>query len=347
MRITLAGLLLLVLAVLPLAAQEGPDVTLVTLRSEALEGNLLGDPAEQQFAIYLPPGYHESEERYPVLYLLHGVGDTFGVWTGRHQIPALLDRLTGEGAIEPLIVVMPNGRNRRLGSFYLDSPVIGGWQTFIASELVGHVDANYRTIAAPASRAVAGHSMGGFGAINFGMRRPDVFGVVWAMSPCCLGFSEDIGWGNPYWFRAAGFSKPEDVQDAIRQGDLYPVAIIGMASALSPNPEQPLLVDLPIRAVGGELMPNEPVYTKWFDQFPTNRVAEARDALKGLGLLAIDYGIDDQFAHIPATTARFARELARYRIPHRLEVYDGDHRAVLPERLERIVLPAISAALDR
>ena len=129
------------------------------------------------------------------------------------------------------------------------------------------------------------------------------------------------------------------------KGDFYPVALIALAAALSPNPDRPMLVDLPVRRLRNELLPAEPVYTRWHEQFPVQRVAEARESLSRLRLLVLDYGIDDQFTHIPAGTAAFSRELVRYRIPHRLDVYDGDHRAQLPDRLRAVVFPTLSKAL--
>src|SRR6185295_1537556 len=89
----------------------------VSFTSAALKGNLLGDPADQKFAVYLPPGYDASAERYPVIYLLHGIGDDYQTWTDGYHVPAMLDSLIVTKRIAPLIVVMPNGRNRFLGSY--------------------------------------------------------------------------------------------------------------------------------------------------------------------------------------------------------------------------------------
>lgn len=107
------------------------------------------------------------------------------------------------GTLAEMIVVMPNGRCQVLGGYCLDSPVTGGWATFIKAELVGWVDSTYRTFARRESRAVVGLSMGGFGAIQMGIRASDVFSVVDAMSPCCLDFVEDAGYGNIAGWRSA------------------------------------------------------------------------------------------------------------------------------------------------
>ena len=172
------------------------DVRVMKIDSQALAGNQTGDPAEQQFAVYVPPGYETSKARYPVVYLLHGIADSYEVWTDAWKIPEQLDRLIAAKKVEPMIVVMPNARNRFLGSYYINSSVTGRWSDYIADDLVKLVDSAFRTIAKPESRGVAGHSMGGYGAIRFGMERPDVFRAVYAISPCCLDTVEDIGWGN-------------------------------------------------------------------------------------------------------------------------------------------------------
>ncbi|HEX8825637.1 MAG TPA: alpha/beta fold hydrolase, partial [Archangium sp.] len=201
------------------------------VHGRALEGNALGDPADQDVHVYLPPGYASStERRYPVLYLLHGFNGSPEMWTSSLQ------------EVKELIVVMPNGANRLGGSFYLDSAVTGGWEDFIVREVVGYVDANYRTLAQPASRGIAGHSMGGYGALRLGMRHPDVFGAVYAMAPCCLALEEDLGPDNPAWGRLATFKDRAQLEAAARQGEFYPLLLSALAAAVSPNPHHPPLL---------------------------------------------------------------------------------------------------------
>ena len=69
------------------------------------------------------------------------------------------------------------------GSFYVNSPVTGNWEDFITQDVVGYVDSHFRTLAQAESRGITGHSMGGFGALNIAMHRPDVFSAVYSMSP--------------------------------------------------------------------------------------------------------------------------------------------------------------------
>src|SRR6185295_9806735 len=73
------------------------------------------------------------------------------------------------------------------GSMYSSSVTTGDWETYVAGDLVAYVDAHYRTIPNRLSRGLAGHSMGGYGAVRIGMKRPDVFSSLYLMSSCCLG----------------------------------------------------------------------------------------------------------------------------------------------------------------
>lgn len=330
----------LFLVAIPAAAQTEGTIRSLKITSTALQGNLLGDPAEQDVAVYLPPGYDSSgDRRYPVLYLLHGFAGGIADWTQHWNLKGAMDAVIRSGQ-PPFLVVMPNGNTRLGGGFYVDSPVSGKWETYILRELVPVIDRDFRTAAAPASRGVAGHSMGGFGALRFGMRYPEVFGSVYAMSPCCLDLADDLGHGNTAWKKAIGFRSPEDIGKAMEEEDFYPVAIYALASSISPNPAKPpFFVDLPVRHVRGELMPDDVVYELWRASFLLAQLPAHRASLLRLRGIAIDYGTSDQFAHISTTTPDFSRELARLRIPHRLDVYDGDHRQKIPERLRTHVLP--------
>ncbi len=337
-----AALVLSLLVALPAIAQSESAIRYLKINSSALAGNLLGDPAEQEVAVYVPPGYDQSgDKRYPVLYLLHGIGGGFTDWTQHWDLRSAMDAVI-RSTQQPFLVVMPNGGNRLGGGFYLDSPVSGKWETYLVRELVPRIEHDFRTTT---TRGIAGHSMGGFGAVRLGMRHPEVFSSVYAMSPCCLDLAEDIGYGNTSWKKALAFQSPADLVKSLQEGDFYPVAIYALASAISPNPDKPpFYVDLPMRHVNGELMPDDATYELWRTSLPMAQLPSYRANLLRLRALAIDYGTSDQFAHIITTTPAFSRELARLRIPHRLDVYDGDHRQKIPERLRTTVLPFFAAA---
>jgi S-formylglutathione hydrolase FrmB len=125
--------------------------------------------------IVLPSAYEaDASRRFPVVYLLHGAGGNHTNWTGLTDVGALADEYE-------LIVVCPDGGST---SWYFDSPLDPRYQfeTFIAEEVVAHIDANYRTQATRQQRAIGGLSMGGHGALFLAIRHPDVFGTALVMS---------------------------------------------------------------------------------------------------------------------------------------------------------------------
>lgn len=95
----------------------------------------------------------------------------------------------------------------------------------------------------------------------------------------------------------------------------------------------------------GEVVLDEPAYDRYLDAFPVRQVRQARDSLRDLRGLALDVGLGDQFLHIPAGTLALSQQLGEERIPHRLDVYDGDHRQQVSERLETVVLPWVGERL--
>lgn len=336
---------------IPVVAQPTADVAgrvvEVEVPAPALTGNLLGTPLAQGAAIYLPPSYdREVNRRYPVVYLLHGIFDNYGVWLENFEVPAILDRLIAAGNVPELVVVMPNGGNLYGGGFYRNSPVSGRWGDYITDDLVGFVDAQFRTLANDDSRAIVGHSMGGYGALHLAMTRPDVFSVVWALSPCCLAATDDFGFGNDAWKRAAQITTSEDLQNLLASRDFYPIAVLGIVTAFSPDPDQPPVYgDFPFDIVRGEVVLDDDAYDRYLDTLPVRQVHGARDALRALRGLALGVGLGDQFLHIPTGTLEFSQRLGAERIPHLLDVYAGDHRQLVGDRLETLILPWIGSRL--
>ena len=330
------------IAVALIANAATARVERLTIHSPSLAGNPAGESADQQVIVYLPPSYDSTpQRRYPVIVLLHGIADSPEIWLSAHHVPELLDAKGPEA-----IVVMPNGATKFLGSFYVNSAVNGRWEDYIADDVVRYVDAHYRTLARPESRGVAGHSLGGFGALVMAMHRPDVFRSAYALSPCCLDAVEDIGYGNAAWMRARAFTGDADAEKSLAANDFYPVAIVALGRALAPNPQAPLLFDFPVRKAGPELMPSDPAYTKWREAFPVRQVPRYAANLRQMKGLVIEYGLDDQFAHIPIATPAFAQALTDARVPHTLDVYLGDHRQRVNERLASKVFPFFATTLE-
>src|SRR5690348_6587740 len=123
----------------------------------------------QEVVVYLPPGYSQHPaRRYPVLYLLHGWPGTPSAFLHELRMGVVDDTDTARGTARPLILVMPYGST----GVFTDKEWANGyrphedWETFLAHDVVGAIDARYRTIRSGGGRAVAGLSEGGYGAIN-------------------------------------------------------------------------------------------------------------------------------------------------------------------------------------
>lgn len=184
-------------AVTSTAAAQGGVIHRDSVPAPALKHNMVGDPSWDRVSVYLPPSYSTRiRRRYPVLYFLHGfAADDRALVKGAYQnmnIRISMDSLIRSGAVGEMIVVMPSARNAFDGSFYTNSPVSGNWEQFIARDLVNYVDRKYRTLRTRKARGLAGHSMGGYGALRVGMRHPETFSAVYALSACCLAFTDSV-----------------------------------------------------------------------------------------------------------------------------------------------------------
>lgn len=335
------------------ATTEAGRLVADTFDTPALAGNLLGDPTRQPAWIYLPPDYDEEvDRRYPVLYLLHGVLDGPTVWIEPvyqgMTIQFTMDSLIGAGRVREMIVVIPNGRNAYGGSYYRNSATTGNWGDAIARDLVAHVDRRYRTIPEAAGRGIAGHSMGGYGAIHLGMLHPEVFSVVYGINPCCLCCLEsDVSPEDTtqIWWRLDEFRSSDELWAALDRDDFWPIVVVAAAAAFSPAPERPpLYVELPVRVEGGRAVRTD-AFERWEESNPVANVALRAEALRSLRGLAFDSVFDDEFAHILPSTQALSDSLVVHDVPHRYEVYEGDHRNRMRERMATVILPWISEKL--
>ena len=352
------SLLVILIFVTVISAQAIKQGTLLRekIHGVSLEKNVSGESAMRNVAIYLPPSYKFApEKRYPVVYLLHGIGDTedewIKAWTNKNDGYATLqdemDKGVSEGKFGEMIVVMPDERTNAFGSFYVNSSVTGNWDDFTTKELDAYVDTKFRTLAKPESRGIGGHSMGGYGAITLGMKHPEVFSVVYAMNPAVIGWGGDLTINSPNF---ANILKIKSVDELMKTNDLYTMATVTLAQAFSPNPNNPpFLVDFPFAMVDGKLQPAAPAYAKWEENFPVNMVKPYKSNLLKLRGFRFDSGYEDEFKFIPINSRALSAELAKNGVEHIFEEYNGDHRNRMWSRTGRLyneVLPYFWLLLD-
>jgi S-formylglutathione hydrolase len=310
----------------------------VKVHGKSLDGNLMGESASPEVSIYLPPSYaKERGRRYPVVYLLHGYTGTdlsyFGD-SGR-QLHLIAERVYGTGSAREMILVMPNAMNAYGGSMYSNSVTAGNWEGYIADDVVAYVDQNYRTLATRDSRGLAGHSMGGYGTMRIGMKRPDVFSAIYALSSCCL---------NEGTVRPPRDGQPSPAE-SIRtveeaKGNRAAQGTLARAAAWAPNPANPpLFLDLPTKS--GEVQPA--VAVKWAANSPVAMLDQYVANLKKLKAIAMDIGLQDTLI---SGNRLLDEGLTRFGVVHTFETYEGDHNNRIPQRLEEKVLPFFSNTLS-
>jgi len=162
--------------------------------------------------VYTPPGYNDPAQaatHYPVLYLLHGSPDPNGdSWVRFGRAPEIVDRMIVTDNFPPIIVVCPNANG--IGTFgdseYIDAPAYSRRrrsatriESFIDKDLVAWTDKNFRTIDDPRARILGGASSGGYGAVNIGLKHPDIYSMMISLSGYYR--ADPTGWARPVWGR--------------------------------------------------------------------------------------------------------------------------------------------------
>jgi enterochelin esterase-like enzyme len=139
----------------------------------------------RKMQVYMPPGY-SADKKYPVLYLLHGIGGDETEWQRFAHPNRLLDNLIAEGKAEPMIVVMPNGRaqknDRPEGNIYAAAPAFAAFEKDLLEDVIPTIEAKYSVRKDRESRALAGLSMGGGQTLNFGLAHLDTFAWIGGFS---------------------------------------------------------------------------------------------------------------------------------------------------------------------
>jgi S-formylglutathione hydrolase FrmB len=313
----------------------------LTIDSEALAGNPLGDPAERPLWAYLPPGYDDDPgRRFPAVYVIQGFTGQLDMWRNREPFrPNYLEAAdelfaVGDehGPVPPAIVVYVDCWTSLGGSQFLNSPATGRYQDFLCDDVVPFVDARFRTDPRPEARGIQGKSSGGYGAMVNAMLRPDRFrGLAShagdALFETCYvkGFAdvarclrdEYDGSYERFWedFRSrVAMTKPSD-------GEL--VETYAYAAAYSADPDGS--VRLPFDTATGMLI--DEVWARWLEMDPVRMAPRHADALRSMRGIWLDAGRRDEW-YLDNGAVAMSRELEKIGVGHTLELFDAGHMSI-------------------
>jgi putative esterase len=296
----------------------------MTVESEVLGENPLGDPPRRPLFVYLAPGI-KAGARVPSVYLLQGYSGQLDTWLARKpfepNILERLDRMFAAGNCPPAVVVFVDAWTSLGGAQFINSAGTGRYMDYLCDEVVPFVDDRYGT---SDRRGVAGHSSGGYGAAVTSMLRPDVFSAFAshagdALFECC--YLPDF----PAVARAlrdhfdGSFAV---LLERLREADTFDWSRFGpalsayaMAAAYSPG-------RLPFEIETGRLI--EDVWRLWLRWDPVRMASEHADALRAMRRIYLDAGRRDEY-FLDLGAQAFSAELTRLGIDHTLELFDGGH----------------------
>lgn len=337
---------------LALFARESPafdkgSVIEREIRAASLRNSKIGTDSVRSLAIYLPPGYASSRQRYPVVYVLpNPIGDFRDDFT-RHGAAGIFDRAIAARVIPPCIFVYADFSTPLGVSWYANSPVTGRWDDFAVKELVPYIDANFRTLARSSSRAIVGNFIGGYGALRLGFLHPDVFGTVYAMHPVGTWSGVEVFTSRPDWALLAHANSLAQVRNAG-----FSTLFLSMFQAFLPNTAQaPLYVDLPVEQTSGHFSVDADRMRLLRSRFfIAELIPQHVDQIKRLRALEFDWPRSDSiYDHVYANQA-LTHLLNEYGIEHEAEEFNGigedDPYWGKGARITKAVLPFLGAHLD-
>ncbi len=319
---------------------ERPRGTVVEIEvdSQALCGNMIGDPHRRRVAVYLPEDYENSGSDYPLFVALAGFtgsGLKMLAWQSfGESLPQRIDRLVAEKKMGPAVFALPDGFTSLGGNQYIDSLAVGQWEKFLIDEMIPQLESKFRIRVGREHRALFGKSSGGYGALVHGMRHAETWGAV-------ASHSGDAGFEHLYLPEfpkaldalAAHGGDIRSFVDALRKankirGDqFHALMTFAMAATYAPEKTAPLGIELPVDPHTCEL--DEGRWRRWLKHDPVRIVDEvdARENLTSLRGLYFDCGSRDQY-FIHYGNRALARKLVAAGIVHTYEEFPDNHSGV-------------------
>jgi S-formylglutathione hydrolase FrmB len=306
-------------------------IVVLTIESEALKGNPLGDPHVRRLHLIVPDDLRDGDAVPCVWYLSGHAAVSRGMLSDdpwQEGLEERVVRLRRAGKLGKMIVALPDAFTKFGGAQYLGSTAVGDYETYLFSEVRGAICGRF----AISKHAIAGKSSGGYGAIVHAMRRPDLFSAV-----AC--HSGDMG------FRLALTGEIATLMNAVRDHGsieafvrafertqkkregrwLGPVSVLALAAVYSPDPSKPMGIELPFDLEKGEI--DERVFARWLAYDPVVMIdtEQSQEALKRSKLVYVDCGRRDEY-QLHWGARAFHRKLEQYGIAHQYEEFDDGHR---------------------
>ncbi len=320
---TLPFLLLPFLTIQSTFGQLSGQLITEKLPSIILRENRIGLDPNREVRIYLPPGYAQSAQSYPVLYYFHSVFTSSEKQFEDGRLVKLLERGFAEGVVSEFIVVAADYSTPTTGCVYENSPVSGRWLDFTTQELLPFIDNRFRTIRSRDSRALAGDFMGGRGALKLAMTHAELFSVVYALHPVATG-TGTLPWSalSIDWEK---IHQAESFAD-LGEDDFRTRLFVTISQGFLPNPDRPpFYCDFFVEIENGKptfLPENARKAQVGFHLEETLYTAAAK--LRTMRGIAFDWGrFDPTPVHVYANNA-FSRQLENLGIAHEAEEYRGD-----------------------
>jgi hypothetical protein len=309
----------------------------LTVESELLAGNPLGDPARRPLYVYLPPGVDDDGE-YASVYVIQGFTGQLDMWLNRFPAePTIIERLDemfASNDCPPAVVVFVDAWTSYGGSQFINSASTGPYMDYLCDEVVPFVDGRYPTAAGRNHRGLSGKSSGGYGAMVVPMLRPDVFGALAshagdALFEACYApdfpavarkLRDDYDGSFDVFFERFRAAETLDFDSFGKPFEAY-----GYAACYSPDEANPGKALLPFDIGTGRIA--EKIWERWLAWDPVRMAPKHGDALASMKRIYLDAGRSDEwFLDLGATA--FARELDGLGIEYSLDLFEGTHMGI-------------------
>jgi enterochelin esterase-like enzyme len=315
----------------------------LTVESELLVGNPLGDPARRPLYVYRPPGVAAGTDGstsgpLPAVYVIQGFTGQLDMWLGRSAFEATLverlDAMFASGECPPAIVVLVDAWTSRGGSQFLNSGSTGRYLDYLCDEVVPFVDRRYPTRADRDHRGLSGKSSGGYGAMVVPMLRPDVFGALASHAGDAL---FEVAYLPEFPLAARALRDRFDGSIEVMYAQLAqapsfdygafgpPMEMYGYACAYSPDPDRPGEALLPFEVPTGRLV--DDVWERWLALDPVRMVAGHRDALRSMRRIHLEAGRSDEY-YLDLGAEAVSEQLTAHAVEHTFELFDGGHGGI-------------------